>query len=106
MFYDVAMNFVIGTILMVAGAIMLCIPNRVFTWILVVSILFLFANGVTLFIRFIKNKKEQRLFLFNLIVCVYVFLDELSLYSTMDLASEFWWVLYSLWFGLFYSTCD
>lgn len=43
MFYDVAMNFVIGTILMVAGAIMLCIPNRVFTWILVVSILFLFA---------------------------------------------------------------
>ena len=31
MFYDVAMNFVIGTILMVAGAIMLCIPNRVFT---------------------------------------------------------------------------
>ena len=43
MFYDVAMNFVIGTILMVVGAIMLCIPNRVFTWILVVSILFLFA---------------------------------------------------------------
>ena len=59
MFYDVAMNFVIGTILMVAGAIMLCIPNRVFTWILVVSILFLFANGVTLFIRFIKNKKNK-----------------------------------------------
>lgn len=56
MFYDVAMNFVIGTILMVVGAIMICIPNRVFTWILVVSILFLFANGVTLFIRFIKNK--------------------------------------------------
>ena len=30
MFYDVAMNFVIGTILMVAGAIMIWIPNRYF----------------------------------------------------------------------------
>lgn len=59
MFYDVAMNFVIGTILMVAGAIMICIPNRVFTWILVVSILFLFANGVTLFIRFLKIKRTK-----------------------------------------------
>ena len=59
MFYDVAMNFVIGTILMVTGAIMICIPNRVFTWILVVTILFLFVNGVTLFIRFIKNKKTK-----------------------------------------------
>ena len=30
MFYDVAMNFVIGTILMVAGAIMIWIPNRIY----------------------------------------------------------------------------
>ena len=64
MFYDVAMNFVIGTILMVAGAIMLCIPNRVFTWILVVSILFLFANGVTLFIRFISVIRGLLYFMF------------------------------------------
>ena len=35
MFYDVAMNFVIGTILMVAGAIMIWIPNRIFTGILI-----------------------------------------------------------------------
>ena len=32
MFYDVAMNFVIGTILMVAGAIMIWIPNRIFPY--------------------------------------------------------------------------
>ena len=72
MFYDVAMNFVIGTILMVAGAIMLCIPNRVFTWILVVSILFLFANGVTLFIRFIKNKKNKDFF-FSILSFAFMF---------------------------------
>ena len=41
MFYDVAMNFVIGTILMVAGAIMIWIPNRIFTGILITSIVFL-----------------------------------------------------------------
>ncbi len=40
MFYDVAMNFVIGTILMVAGAIMIWIPNRIFTGILIASIVF------------------------------------------------------------------
>lgn len=72
MFYDVAMNFVIGTILMVAGAIMLCIPNRVFTWILVVSILFLFANGVTLFIRFFKNKKNKDFF-FSILSFAFMF---------------------------------
>ena len=44
MFYDVAMNFVIGTILMVAGAVMVWIPNRVFTMILRASILFLFVQ--------------------------------------------------------------
>ena len=46
MFYDVAMNFVIGTILMVAGAIMIWIPNRIFTGILIASIVFLCVNGV------------------------------------------------------------
>ena len=50
MFYDVAMNFVIGTILMVAGAIMIWIPNRIFTGILIASIAFLCVNGVVLFI--------------------------------------------------------
>ena len=45
MFYDVAMNFVIGTLLIIAGAIMVWIPNRVFAWILSVSILFLLING-------------------------------------------------------------
>ena len=72
MFYDVAMNFVIGTILMVVGAIMICIPNRVFTWILVVSILFLFANGVTLFIRFFKNKKNKDFF-FSILSFAFMF---------------------------------
>lgn len=59
MFYDVAMNFVIGTILMVAGAIMIWIPNRIFTGILIASIVFLCVNGVVLFIRFIKNKMNK-----------------------------------------------
>ena len=62
MFYDVAMNFVIGTILMVAGAIMIWIPNRIFTGILIASIVFLCVNGVVLFIRFIKNKMNKDFF--------------------------------------------
>ena len=53
MFYDVAMNFVIGTILMVAGAIMIWIPNRIFTGILIASIVFLCVNGVVLFLSLI-----------------------------------------------------
>ena len=59
MFYDVAMNFVIGTILMVAGAIMIWIPNRIFTGILITSIVFLCVNGVVLIIRFVKNKMNK-----------------------------------------------
>ena len=72
MFYDVAMNFVIGTILMVAGAIMIWIPNRVFTWILRASILFLFVNGAVLFIRFLKNKKNKDFF-FSILFIAFMF---------------------------------
>lgn len=106
MFYDVAMNFVIGTILMVAGAIMIWIPNRIFTGILIASIVFLCINGVVLFIRFVKNKLNKDFFLFHIILCVYVFLNELSVSSTMDLASKLWRILYSLWLCLFCSACD
>ena len=52
MFYDVAMNFVIGTILMVAGAVMIWIPNRIFTGILIASIVFLCVDGVVFFFGF------------------------------------------------------
>ena len=72
MFYDVAMNFVIGTILMIAGAVMVWIPNRVFTMILRASILFLFVNGATLFIRFIKNKKNKDFF-FSILSIAFMF---------------------------------
>lgn len=106
MFYDVAMNFVIGTILMVAGAIMIWIPNRIFTGILIASIAFLCVNGVVLFIRFVKNKMNKGFFLFHIILCVYVFLNELSVSSTVDLASKLWRILYSLWLCLFCSACD
>ena len=71
MFYDVAMNFVIGTILMVAGAIMIWIPNRIFTGILIASIAFLCVNGVVLFIRFIKNKMNKDFFFYGLSVYMY-----------------------------------
>ena len=62
MFYDVAMNFVIGTLLIIAGAIMVWIPNRVFAWILSVSILFLLINGCVLLFRFVKQKKNKDFF--------------------------------------------
>ena len=105
MFYDVAMNFVIGTILMVAGAIMIWIPNRIFTGILIASIVFLCINGVVLFIRFVKNKLNKDFFFpyYPLRLC---FLNELSVSSTMDLASKLWRILYSLWLCLFCSACD
>lgn len=73
MFYDVAMNFVIGTLLVIAGAIMVWIPNRVFAWILSVSILFLLINGCVLLFRFVKQK-GIKIFLFHIILCVYVLL--------------------------------
>mgnify|MGYP000382251626 CR=1 FL=1 len=57
MFYDVAMNFVIGTILMVAGAIMIWIPNRIFTGILIASIVFLCVNGVSFNYSLCKRNK-------------------------------------------------
>ena len=107
MFYDVAMNFVIGTILMVAGAIMIWIPNRIFTGILIASIVFLCVNGVVLFIRFVKNKMNKDFFLFLYYPLRFMFfLNELSVSSTMDLASKLWRILYSLWLCLFCSACD
>ena len=72
MFYDVAMNFVIGTILMVAGAIMIWIPNRIFTGILIASIVFLCVNGVVLIIRFVKNKMNKDFF-FSILSFVFMF---------------------------------
>ena len=72
MFYDVAMNFVIGTILMVAGAIMIWIPNRIFTGILITSIVFLCVNGVVLFIRFVKNKMNKDFF-FSILSFAFMF---------------------------------
>ena len=72
MFYDVAMNFVIGTILMVAGAIMIWIPNRIFTGILIASIVFLCVNGVVLFIRFVKNKMNKDFF-FSILSFAFMF---------------------------------
>lgn len=106
MFYDVAMNFVIGTILMVAGAIMIWIPNRIFTGILITSIVFLCVNGVVLFIRFVKNKMNKDFFFSILSFAFMFFLNELSVSSTMDVESKLWWILYSLWFCLFCSACD
>ena len=72
MFYDVAMNFVIGTILMVAGAIMIWIPNRIFTGILIASIVFLCVDGVVLFIRFVKNKMNKDFF-FSILSFAFMF---------------------------------
>ena len=88
MFYDVAMNFVIGTLLIIAGAIMVWIPNRVFAWILSVSILFLLINGCVLL---------------HIILCVYVLFNELSVSSTMDLTRKLWGILYFMWNGLLHS---
>ena len=59
MFYDVAMNFVIGAIIMAVGAIMIWIPNRIFDLILEFSILFLAINSIVLLYRFIKQKKRE-----------------------------------------------
>ena len=98
MFYDVAMNFVIGTILMVAGAIMIWIPNRIFTGILIASIVFLCVNGVVLIIRFVKNKMNKDFF-FSILSFVFMFFS-------MDLESKLWRILYSLWICLFCSVCD
>lgn len=72
MFYDVAMNFVIGMIVMVAGAIMVWIPNRIFDLILEASILFLGINSVILFVRFIKNKKKQDI-IFSILSIAFMF---------------------------------
>ena len=59
MFYDVAMNFVIGAIIMAVGAIMIWIPNRIFDLILEFSILFLAINSIVLLYRFIKQTKRE-----------------------------------------------
>ena len=72
MFYDVAMNFVIGTLLIIAGAIMVWIPNRVFAWILSVSILFLLINGCVLLFRFVKQKKNKDFF-FSILSFAFMF---------------------------------
>ena len=72
MFYDVAMNFVIGTLLIIAGAIMVWIPNRVFAWILSVSILFLLINGCALLFRFVKQKKNKDFF-FSILSFAFMF---------------------------------
>ena len=72
MFYDVAMNFVIGTLLIIAGAIMVWIPNRVFAWILSVSILFLLINGCVLLFRFVKQKRNKDFF-FSILSFAFMF---------------------------------
>ena len=72
MFYDVAMNFVIGALLIIAGAIMVWIPNRVFAWILSVSILFLLINGCVLLFRFVKQKKNKDFF-FSILSFAFMF---------------------------------
>lgn len=72
MFYDVAMNFVIGTLLIIAGDIMVWIPNRVFAWILSVSILFLLINGCVLLFRFVKQKRNKDFF-FSILSFAFMF---------------------------------
>ena len=72
MFYDVAMNFVIGTLLVIAGAIMVWIPNRDFAWILSVSILFLLINGCVLLFRFVKQKRNKDFF-FSILSFAFMF---------------------------------
>lgn len=105
MFYDVAMNFVIGTILRLRSHHDM-VPNRIFTGILIASIVFLCVNGVVLIIRFVKNKMNKDFFFSILSFVFYVFLNELSVSSTMDLESKLWRILYSLWICLFCSACD
>lgn len=59
MFYDIAMNFVIGLVLMISGCVMVWIPNRIFNLILEASIFFLCINSIVLLYRCIKHKKKQ-----------------------------------------------
>ena len=62
MLYDVVLNFIIGFILCVVGGFMLFLPNRIFSLILISTILFSLFNSIYLFIRFVKKKEKMDIF--------------------------------------------
>ncbi len=62
MLYDGVFNFIIGVVLIIVGIFMIFLPNRIFSLILIASILFSLFNGIYLFIRFVKKKDKMDFF--------------------------------------------
>lgn len=58
---DVAGNFFIGFAFLIAGAVMVWIPNRIFHLILNAAFLLFLINGILLLLRFLKSKKRMDL---------------------------------------------
>lgn len=58
MIQEVTINFMAGLVFVVAGCVMVWIPNQIFRLILIASILVSFSNGCILLIRYIRGRTK------------------------------------------------
>lgn len=71
---DVTTNIIVGLAFLIAGCIMIWIPNAILSLILTTSIILLFVNGAVLLYRFIKTKNKGDLLFFVLSILFATFL--------------------------------